>query len=157
MTNAANQLMTRKGIVLAHFGAFIENWRMVMPTREHTPMMMSVTRRIVPCIVKPAMAKEGPVIARKIVEGSARRYGRRCDGVQFTRCSSALVINMAPTPKRKQSIQPTWDQVRHRTKRMGEHAKRTKKAMRWSQPRSIGRAVGVTASVGIAVPLTPQP
>jgi len=57
MTNAANQLMTRKGIVLAHFGAFIENWRMAMPMHVHTPMMINVTRRIVPCMVSPAMAK----------------------------------------------------------------------------------------------------
>ena len=75
----------------------------------------------------------------------------------MTRCRSALVMSIAPTPKRKQRIQPTWDQVRQREKRIGEHANSTKKATRWSQPRNNGRCVGFTAFEGFAEPLTSQP
>jgi len=49
------------------------------------------------------------------------------------------------------------DQVRQRAKRMGEQAKRTKKATKWSQPRSSGRTCGVAMSGGITEPLTTQP
>src|SRR5665213_426384 len=96
-------------------------------------------------------------MARKIVEWSARRQARRCEGVQLTRWSKALVMSIAPTPKRKQRIQPTWDHVRQRAKRIGEQAKSTKNATKWSQPRRIGRTSGIRVPVGIAEPLTTQP
>src|SRR5665213_3022552 len=86
-------------------------------------------------------------MARKIVEWSARRQARRCEGVQLTRWSKALVMSIAPTPKRKQRIQPTWDHVRQRAKRIGSRRK-----VRKMRPSGANRE-GLVAPVGSGCPL----